>query len=128
MGKPTLPSVLPDAKAKDHFFIVVDDKNLRQLSGGLNQKDFAYCIVQSLDPDATSFKLPPREVSNQPPLPQGEGRGEGSRFTVKSTKQEVMDLRSQIATSSGIPRTHGGRCYQPRVFTEHGALSWPPPC
>ena len=43
-------------------------------------------------------------------------------FAFKLTKQEVVDLRSQIATSSDIPGTHGGRRYQPRVFTEHGAI------
>jgi len=32
--------------------------------------------------------------------------------------QEVTNLRSQIATSSG----HGGRRYRPWVFTEHGAI------
>ena len=29
---------------------------------------------------------------------------------------------SQIATSSGNPRSHGGRRKTPRVFTEHGAI------
>lgn len=43
-------------------------------------------------------------------------------FAFKPTKQEVVDLRSQIATSSDMPRAHGGRRYQPRVFTEHGAI------
>ena len=32
--------------------------------------------------------------------------------------QEVVNMRSQIATSSG----HGGRRYRPWVFTEHGAI------
>jgi len=35
------------------------------------------------------------------------------------TKREVMGLRSQFATSSG---GRGGRRYNPRAFTEHGAL------
>ena len=78
MGKPTLPGVTPDAKAKDYLFIVDGDKKPRQLSGGLNRKDVAYCVVQSVDPDATSLKLPPREVSTKLPLPQGEGWGERS--------------------------------------------------
>ena len=43
-------------------------------------------------------------------------------FAFIPTKQEVAILRSQIATSSGEPRPHGGRRYQPRVFTEHGAI------
>ena len=43
-------------------------------------------------------------------------------FAFKLTKQEVANLRSQIATSSGSLRAHGGRRYQPRVFTEHGAI------
>jgi hypothetical protein len=43
-------------------------------------------------------------------------------FAFKLTKQELADLRSQIATSSGATGTHGGRRYQPRVFTEHGAI------
>lgn len=43
-------------------------------------------------------------------------------FAFKPTKQELAILRSQIATSSDMPGTHGGRRYQPRVFTEHGAI------
>jgi hypothetical protein len=43
-------------------------------------------------------------------------------FAFKLTKQELAILRSQIATSSDMPGTHGGRRYQPRVFTEHGAI------
>lgn len=40
-------------------------------------------------------------------------------FMFSLTKQEVMNLRSQFATSSG---GHGGRRHSPRAFTEHGAL------
>ena len=40
-------------------------------------------------------------------------------FCFQLDRQEVADLRSQIATSSG---TYGGRRYAPWVFTEHGAL------
>lgn len=43
-------------------------------------------------------------------------------FAFKLAKQELAGLRSQIATSSGVTGTHGGRRYQPRVFTEHGAI------
>ena len=41
---------------------------------------------------------------------------EGFAFQLRS--QELIDLRSQIATSS----LHGGRRYFPWAFTEHGAL------
>jgi ORF6N domain len=43
-------------------------------------------------------------------------------FAFKLTDQEVTNLRSQFATSSDRPRGHGGRRYQPWVFTEHGAI------
>ena len=43
-------------------------------------------------------------------------------FAFKLEKQEVANLMSQIATSSGNPRSHGGRRKTPRVFTEHGAI------
>jgi hypothetical protein len=43
-------------------------------------------------------------------------------FTFKVTNQEVTNLRSQIATSSEASGGHGGRRYQPRAFTEHGAI------
>ncbi len=39
-------------------------------------------------------------------------------FAFRLTAQELMNLRSQIATSKG----RGGRRYLPWVFTEHGAL------
>jgi ORF6N domain len=42
-----------------------------------------------------------------------------SDFCFPLNRQEVGNLRSQIATSS---RPHGGRRYAPWVFTEHGAL------
>jgi phage regulator Rha-like protein len=41
-------------------------------------------------------------------------------FMFRLTKQEVTNLRSQIATSSLAD--WGGRRYSPQVFTEHGAL------
>ena len=40
-------------------------------------------------------------------------------FMFQLTNQEVNNLRSQNATSS---MGHGGRRYNPRVFTEHGAI------
>jgi hypothetical protein len=43
-------------------------------------------------------------------------------FAFMATNQEVEALRSQIATSNDPPRGRGGRRYQPRVFTEHGAI------
>lgn len=43
-------------------------------------------------------------------------------FTFKLENQEVANLRSQIATSNELSPGHGGRRYQPRVFTEHGAI------
>lgn len=43
-------------------------------------------------------------------------------FAFKVEKQEVTNLMSQIATSSGSPSRHGGRRKTPRVFTEHGAI------
>ncbi|MDT8429443.1 MAG: ORF6N domain-containing protein [Pseudomonadales bacterium] len=43
-------------------------------------------------------------------------------FAFKPTKQELTNLRSQIATSSGVSEAHGGRRYLPRLFTEHGAI------
>ena len=39
-------------------------------------------------------------------------------FAFQLTPQEVANLRSQIAISS----SHGGRRYEPWVFTEHGAI------
>ncbi|MCX6967321.1 MAG: ORF6N domain-containing protein [Verrucomicrobia bacterium] len=39
-------------------------------------------------------------------------------FAFELDLEEVTNLRSQIATSSG----HGGRRYRPWVFTEHGAI------
>ena len=40
-------------------------------------------------------------------------------FAFRLTPAEVLNLRSQIATSSD---GHGGRRYVPLVFTEHGAV------
>ncbi|MGD0058839.1 MAG: ORF6N domain-containing protein [Verrucomicrobiia bacterium] len=40
-------------------------------------------------------------------------------FAFQLTRQEVANLRSQIATSKA---GRGGRRYQPWVFTEHGAI------
>jgi hypothetical protein len=40
-------------------------------------------------------------------------------FCFQLERQEVANLRSQFATSSG---GHGGRRYAPHAFTEHGAL------
>ncbi len=40
-------------------------------------------------------------------------------FCFQLDRQDVANLRSQIATSSG---TYGGRRYAPWAFTEHGAL------
>jgi hypothetical protein len=49
-----------------------------------------------------------------------------SDFAFQLTRQEFMNLRSQIATSSLRSRSatskHGGRRYLPWVFTEHGAI------
>jgi len=42
-------------------------------------------------------------------------------FMFRVTNQEIVNLRSQCATSSGMSR-HGGRRYLPFAFTEHGAL------
>jgi hypothetical protein len=39
-------------------------------------------------------------------------------FAFQLTREELTNLRSQNATSSG----HGGRRYRPWVFTEHGAI------
>ena len=41
-----------------------------------------------------------------------------SDFAFQLTAEELMNLRSQIATSS----FHGGRRYRPWVFAEHGAI------
>lgn len=43
-------------------------------------------------------------------------------FAFSLTKQEVADLMSQNATSSGSAKGHGGRRKLPLVFTEHGAI------
>jgi hypothetical protein len=48
-------------------------------------------------------------------------------FAFQLTKDEVANLRSQIATSSlrsqfVTLKSHGGRRYPPYVFTEHGAI------
>ena len=45
-----------------------------------------------------------------------------SDFCFVLEDQDVARLRSQIATSNDAPKTRGGRRYQPRVFTEHGAI------
>jgi type I restriction enzyme R subunit len=50
----------------EHRISADDDKRIRQASGGLGLKELAHRIVQSLDPDASL-----------PPLPPGEGGGEG---------------------------------------------------
>jgi hypothetical protein len=42
-----------------------------------------------------------------------------SDFMFILTKQEIMNLKSQFATSS---EGHGGRRHSPRAFTEHGAI------
>jgi hypothetical protein len=43
-------------------------------------------------------------------------------FAFLANNQDVASLRSQNATSNDPPRGRGGRRYQPRVFTEHGAI------
>ena len=47
-------------------------------------------------------------------------------FAFQLTREEFMNLRSQIATSSlrsqSATSKHGGRRYRPWVFTEHGAI------
>ncbi len=48
-----------------------------------------------------SLPLPPEEGTTQPPLPQGEGRGEGSRFTPEQLKWLEM-IRDHIAANLGI--------------------------
>jgi hypothetical protein len=40
-------------------------------------------------------------------------------FMFQLSKEDVENMRSQIATSSP---THGGRRYRPYAFTEHGAI------
>ncbi|HEX8978644.1 MAG TPA: type I restriction-modification enzyme R subunit C-terminal domain-containing protein [Parasulfuritortus sp.] len=57
----------------EHRITPEDDARIRSLSGGLGLKDLAHQIVQSLDPDAEVFPLPP-----------GEGQGEGT--TAQSTR------------------------------------------
>jgi ORF6N domain len=44
-------------------------------------------------------------------------------FAFQLARQEFMNLKSQFANSS----LHGGRRYQPWVFTEHGAIMWERP-
>ncbi len=43
-------------------------------------------------------------------------------FAFKLENHEVANLKSQIATSNELWGGHGGRRYQPRIFTEHGAI------
>ena len=43
-------------------------------------------------------------------------------FVFRLTDQELINLRSQIATSSLEYRRWGGKRYAPYAFTEHGAL------
>ena len=43
-------------------------------------------------------------------------------FSFITTKQEFAGMRSQNATSNESAPGRGGRRYQPRVFTEHGAI------
>lgn len=43
-------------------------------------------------------------------------------FAFQLTNQEVSNLMSQNATSSGRASRHGGTRKQPLVFTEHGAI------
>lgn len=45
-----------------------------------------------------------------------------SDFVFRVSDQELINLRSQIATSSLESRGWGGKRYDPYVFTEHGAL------
>ena len=43
-------------------------------------------------------------------------------FSFVLEDQDLVFLRSQIATSKGPGSGRGGRRYRPRVFTEHGAI------
>ena len=43
-------------------------------------------------------------------------------FSFEMENQDVVDLRSKIATSKDALPGRGGRRYRPRVFTEHGAI------
>jgi hypothetical protein len=67
-----------------------DDERIRQASGDHGLKDLAHRIVQALDPDAPL-----------PPLPQGEGRGEGHRFTPEQLKWLQM-IRDHITANLRI--------------------------
>lgn len=51
----------------EHRLSPEDDKRIRALSGGLSVKELSHRIIESLDLDL------------YPPLPPGEGRGEGAR-------------------------------------------------
>ena len=51
----------------EHRLSPEDDKRIRELSGGLSVKELSHRIIESLNPDL------------YPPLPPGEGGGEGAR-------------------------------------------------
>ncbi len=63
----------------EHRLSPEDDKRIKAASGGLSLKDLAHRIVQSLDPDGSSFTSSTvvREGIYAPSPLAGEGRGEG---------------------------------------------------
>ncbi len=60
-----LTSIAGRLARMEHRLSEDDDQKIRQASGGLGVKDLSHRIIEALDPDLN------------PPLPQGEGRGEG---------------------------------------------------
>ncbi len=77
----------------EHRISAEDDARIRVASGGLGLKDLAHQLVESLNPDAF------------PPLPPGEGRGEGAALAARTTaakplcdpalRQLILDIKAK---------------------------------
>ncbi|MGA8146171.1 MAG: type I restriction-modification enzyme R subunit C-terminal domain-containing protein [Gallionellaceae bacterium] len=88
----------------EHRISASDDQKIRAASGGFGLKDLAHRIVHSLDPDST-LPLPLGEGAIQPPLPPGEGGGEGSRHSGESLNPETqrIEARARIVNDAVKP-------------------------
>jgi type I restriction enzyme R subunit len=86
----------------EHRISADDDKKIRAASGGYGLKDLAHRIVQSLDPDAL-LPLPAGEGTIQPPLPPGEGGGEGAVRPEPVEGRSTQSVRERIVQDAVRP-------------------------